>query len=442
MKHRNTMFIAIPLAISCLALLPIARAVNPAPDGGYPGGNTAEGHNALLSLSTGTYNTAVGVFSLLSDNEGMFNTALGAGALLVNVGNQGTGEGTQNTATGAGALLSNSTGFGNTANGAFALFSNDVGNGNTAIGYQALNHNTGYVNTATGYEALFSNTTGVHNTANGALALFSNTGSDNTAVGHAALNHNGDGIQNTATGASALSNNSGGNFNTAIGYEALASNDTGDTNTAVGVNALGGNISGGANTALGYGAGANVTTGGFNVYIGTDVGGVPDEVGHTYISNIRSTVQPAVNGSDYVTIRLSDGLLGHTSSSQRYKKDIQPMANASETLYRLKPVTYRYKKDIDPSQTVDYGLVAEEVAKADPKLAIRDHDGHIEGVRYSAIYNMLLNEFLKEHCKVQELEKRMAAMRAQLNEQATQIRKVTANVEMNNSTRKVALSNP
>jgi trimeric autotransporter adhesin len=426
------------LVLIIFALSRMAQAVNPAPDGGYPGGNTAEGQNALLGLTTGTYNTAVGIFSLLSDTEGTFNTALGAGALLANVGSPSTGEGMENTATGAGALLSNTTGFGNTANGAFALFNNDVGNGNTAIGYDALNHNTGYVNTATGYEALFSNTTGVHNTANGALALFSNTGSDNTAVGHAALNHNSDGIQNTATGASALSNNLGGNFNTAMGYGALVANDTGGTNTAVGVGALQGNTSGSSNIALGYSAGANVTAGSFNVYIGTNVGGVADEVGHTYISNIASTQQ----NLSVVTVDLATGLLGHEFSSQRYKEDIKPMDNASEALYALKPVTYRYKKSIDKGQALDYGFIAEEVAKVDPTLVARDGKGQIESLRYNAINTMLLNEFLKEHRKIQDLQQGMAVLTAKLTEQAAQIQKVSAQVQMNHPTAKVVLNNP
>ncbi len=106
-----------------LGLCPLLRAVVPAPDGGYPGGNTAEGQNALFSLTTGGFNTAVGYFSLRSNTEGQFNTAIGAGALLANVGDQ-TGHGTENTAIGAGALLSNTTGLNNTANGAFALFAN------------------------------------------------------------------------------------------------------------------------------------------------------------------------------------------------------------------------------------------------------------------------------------------------------------------------------
>jgi hypothetical protein len=124
-----------PFALICFALCPIILAVSPAPDGGYPGGNTAEGQNALLSLTTGTFNTAVGLLSLRSNTEGQFNTANGAGALLANTADQ-------NTATGAGALLSNTTGFQNTASGAFALFNNATGNFNTAIGFQALLNNT------------------------------------------------------------------------------------------------------------------------------------------------------------------------------------------------------------------------------------------------------------------------------------------------------------
>src|SRR5262249_22695320 len=185
----------------------------------------------------------------------------------------------------------------------------------------------------------------------------------------------------TAVGYVALANSSSGNFNTAMGSQALLFNGTGSTNTAIGVNALETNTSGGANTALGYGAGVNVTTGSFNVYIGTNVGGVADEVGHTYISNISSTQQ----NLSPVTIDLATGLLGHEFSSQRYKEDIKPMDRASEALFALKPVTYRYKKEIDKSQDLDYGLIAEEVAKVDPHLTVRDGKGQIESVRYNAI---------------------------------------------------------
>jgi hypothetical protein len=76
--------VLIIFALVCFALIQNTQSVTPPPDGGYPGGNTAEGQNALLSLSTGTYNTAVGVFSLLSNRVGGLNTAIGAGTLLAN----------------------------------------------------------------------------------------------------------------------------------------------------------------------------------------------------------------------------------------------------------------------------------------------------------------------------------------------------------------------
>jgi hypothetical protein len=125
----------IALALLCFAFLPKMQAVSPPPDGGYPGGNTAEGTNALLSRTTGIYNTAIGIYSLLSLTDGSFCTAVGAGALLSNTADQ-------NTATGAGALLSNTTGDGNTANGTFTLFSNTIGLDNTATGAAALLSNT------------------------------------------------------------------------------------------------------------------------------------------------------------------------------------------------------------------------------------------------------------------------------------------------------------
>ena len=174
-------FIAIWLLLACLELSPEAQAVVPPPDGGYPGSNTAEGQNALLSRTTGTFNTAIGFFSLRALTTASFCTGLGAGTLLANTAGE-------NTATGAGALLSNTTGSGNTADGAFALLSNATGGRNTATGRLALfNNTTGSFNTAHGVDALYSNTTGDGNTANGLSALaFNTTGAFNIALGTSA----------------------------------------------------------------------------------------------------------------------------------------------------------------------------------------------------------------------------------------------------------------
>jgi hypothetical protein len=337
----------IPLAFVCFALAPAARAVSPAPDGGYPGGNTAEGLDALLSLSTGQHNTAIGRQALLSNTDG---------------------------------------------------------HDNTATGYQALRSNAGLLNTAVGSQALFSNVSGLENTAIGDQAL---------------LNNNG-------------------NFNVGVGGAALLSNMTGNDNTACGGGALN-DTTGNDNTALGFQAGILATTGDGNVYIGSGMSGVAAESDHTYIRNINSTSVSGA-GTDTVTVNLTTGLLGHATSSRRYKEDIKPMSNASETLYRLKPVMYRFKKEIDPSQSLDYGLIAEDVSAVDPNLAVRDGTGQVESVRYNAINAMLLNEFLKEHRKVEEQDCRLQQQEAtiaqlkndfgsKLAEQQKQIQTLTSGLQ-------------
>ena len=366
-----TLFI---LALPCLRLAPVANAVSPAPDGGYPGGNTAEGQAALLSLTTDGFNTAVGFLALRSNTEGNFNTAVGAGALLANVGDPSTSDGIQNTATGAGALLSNTTGEDNTANGAFALFSNTTGDSNTAYGAFALQRNTiGSFNIAMGLGALLSNTTGFENTAVGTNALVFNTeGNFNTAIGDVALRNNTTGGGNTAIGESALFHNTTGGDNTAIGFQAL-SNSTGFNNVA-----------------LGDGAGSGVTDANNVICIGHAGTNVDNSC---FIGNIRD----AVVAPDAVQVLIdSAGKLGTTSgSSRRFKTQIKPMDRTSEAIFALKPVTFHYKTD--STNSPQFGLIAEEVAKVNPHLVLRDKDGEIYTVRYDQVNAMLLNEFLKEH---------------------------------------------
>ena len=126
--------------------------------------------------------------------------------------------------------------------------------------------------------------------------------------------------------------------------------------------------------------------------------------------------------------------VGIFNSSRRYKHDIQPMDKASEVLHRLKPVSFKFNSDW--KDTTQYGLIAEEVAEVDPQLVVRGRDGEVMAVHYEQINNMLLNEFLKEHKKVQDLEvtvaqqqKGMEVLTAQLKEQAAQIQKVSAQLE-------------
>ena len=459
MKNRNltNRFTTMLLAVGLSAFCPIPKGfgVVPPPDGAYAGGNTAEGQNSLLSLTSGLYNTGVGIYSLLSLTDGDFCTGLGAGTLLLNTGDS-------NTATGAGALLSNSTGTNNTANGAFALFSNTIGQANTAIGRDALLQNaTGTGNTATGHGALTNNIDANGNTADGFFALHDNTaGAQNTAIGQQALALD-QSDDNTATGFQALFSNTGGFFNTATGSGALQDNDIGAGNTALGYFALGNNVTGSGNIAIGVGAGTNITGGDNNIYIGNV--GLAGDSNTTRIGIAKTTQRTFINGIRGVTTGINDavnvvidsaGQLGTISSSRRFKTDIKPMDNASGSILALKPVTFQYKsqKDTKPQ----FGLIAEEVAEVNPDLVVRDESGEIYTVRYDAVNAMLLNEFLKEHkkvehqqetiaelsCIVAQQQKGMEILTTQLKEQSAQIQKVSTQVEMSKSAPQVVLNNP
>ena len=386
--------VLITFALIFFTLVQNMQAINPPPDGGYPGGNTAEGQDALLGLTTGTYNTAVGLFSLESNTTGNFNTAIGAGTLLVNTAGQ-------NTATGAGALLNNTTGDSNTANGVFALFDNTTGGVNTAIGFAALgNNNIGSFNTAIGVNALLNNTNGGSNTATGYQALLNNTGSTNTANG----------------------------------WQALFSNTTGAGNTAIGYFALDGNTTGGNNIALGRFAGMSVTTANNVICIGSDGMNVNNSC---FIGNIFNATS---SGGTAVFIN-TDGRLGTITSSQRFKEGIKPIEQASEELYALKPVTFHYKKEIDPAGMMQFGLVAEDVEAVNPDLVVRDKEGKPYSVRYDQVNAMLLNEFLKQHRKVEEQGATIAKQQKQIDALTAGLQKVNARLEMSRPSPQVAESN-
>ena len=387
-------FILTAIALDLLALSPTMRAVSPAPDGGYAGGNTAEGQNALLGLTAGTHNTAVGYYSLKSNTTASFNTALGAAALFDNT------TGTQNTAMGAGALLGNTNGDENTANGYHALRSNTSGNRNTATGDVALGRNT----------------TGVTNTADGAQALYGNrTGDSNTAVGDSALVANTTGYENTSVGTSSMTSNTNGKGNIALGFQAGLSLTTGNNNIDIG------------NFGL---AGESHT-----IRIGGDTTGLGTQT-VTYIAGISG----ATSSDGAAVFVNSNGRLGTQTSSARFKDKIKPIGNASEAILALRPVTFRYKKEIDPQGIPQFGLVAEDVEKVNPDLVIRDANGKPQTVRYEQVNAMLLNEFLKEHGKVKKLEAALDAVKKRLNEQETRIQKVSAEVEVSEPAAKTALN--
>jgi hypothetical protein len=323
--RRGCLFVTLVLALA--AFLPAARAqLSPAPDGGYPNGNTAEGEDALFSVTTGFDNVAIG------------------------------------------------------------------------------------------YEALFSNTTGTENTGSGYRALYANT----------------TGIRNTATGNGALSRNTTGGNNTADGLHGLFLNTTGKRNTGVGSFVLSANTFGSDNIALGYKAGANLTTGNDNIDIG-NVGvagengtlrlGTPGKQNATYVAGIYAAMQ----ASGLNVVVGPDGRLGTVSSSARFKEAIRPIDEASKAILALNPVTFHYKTD--KQNTPQFGLIAEEVAKVNPDLVVRDDNGEIYTVRYEAVNAMLLNEFLKEHGKVEEQQVAIAQLKALAAEQQKQIEALAATVQ-------------
>ena len=311
----------------------------------------------------------------------------------------------------------------NTGVGTFATSPN-AGSNNTASGYYTLYFNGGSANTADGYNALYANTTGSNNVAAGASALYANTtGANNTAAGVSALHDNTSGTNNNASGVEALFNNTTaddnnamghaalftnttGSRNSAVGSEALYVNTTGSYNDAVGYLALYGNTTGNYNVGIGYQAGYYLTSGSNNIDIGnhgaaTDNGiiriGITGVQTQTVIAGIESA---KVTGSAvYVT---ASGQLGVLASSERYKTAIAPMGPATEKLEQLRPVSFHLKSD--PNGAVQYGLIAEEVAKVYPELVTRDEAGKVEGVRYEELAPMLLNE-------VQQLKREMAQLK-------------------------------
>ena len=351
-----------------------------------------------------------------------------------------------NTSHGRGALPGNTSGDFNSAFGVDALHMNSTGDANTATGALALLNTTGgNNNTATGFRALERNTSGTGNTATGLLALRSNvTGFGNTATGSRSLDNNTTGNFNTANGIQALTNNTTGSGNTADGLRALESNTSGTGNTALGVDA-GTNVTGGShNTALGFAAGSAITTANNVIAIGTNVSG--ENVSNTcYIGNIFGKT-PASATAVFVN---SHGKLGTVVSSRRFKDEIKPMDKASEAILALKPVTFRYKQEIDAARSPQFGLVAEDVEKVNPDLVVRDGEGKVNTVRYEAVNAMLLNEFLKEHRKVEALQasitQQQRDFQAIVAEQQKQIealiaglQKVSAQVEASKPTPQLA----
>lgn len=300
----------------------------------------------------------------------------------------------------------------------------------TALGTGSLSQNSGQYNTGTGFETL-SFPSGSYNTANGAFALTANTtGRDNTGVGYNALAQNSTGFQNVAVGSGAMSFNTDGFQSTAVGFQAL-NIGYGSQNTAFGNNTLASVTSGGGNVALGYLAGYNITTGSNNIEISnygsnsdanTILIGTQGTQTSAYIAGIYGS---NISGSSVVVN--SSGRLGVALSSIRFKEDVHDMAEGSDALMQLRPVEFRYKQpDTDGTKPLQFGLIAEEVAKVYPELVVRGKDGQIDSVQYQQLPAMLLNEAQKQHRTIQELQASKAEQAQRINNLEAELEKLRA----------------
>ncbi len=332
--------------------------------------NTAMGNGSLLSVTSGGGNSAYGYFSLFNQVTGSLNSGLGWASL------QGTGNFSYCTAVGAQALLSN------------------AGDNNTAVGRQALTSNTtGAENTSVGVSSLSGVTTGVRNIGLGSGAGAGiTTGTNNIAIGYLACRDTGSSSHNIGIGFITLVNCTGSN-NVAIGYQSLANI-----------------VAGTGNIAAGYNAGSSLTTtDSNNILIGNS--GSSGDNSKILIGQNGTHTTCFIQGISGVTVPAStavlidaNGQMGTILSSERYKENIVDMPESLSVL-SLRPVQFNYKPDYSPQDIPEtqYGLIAEEVAKDFPYLAIYK-DGQPETVKYHELCVFLLAEIQRMEARIKALE--------------------------------------
>ena len=380
-------------------------------------GNTGVGTSALSANTSGISNTAVGASALSASTTAKDSSAFGWFALPANT------TGAQNQAFGAGALFSNTTGSSNSAFGLAALYNNTTANNNSAFGYAALHANTlGTQNQGFGYEALFANTSGNGNAAFGTGALYQNTtGGTSTTTGG-----------NSAFGNFALLANTTAGGNSAFGFSALTANTIGANNVAVGAAALASLASGSGNVAIGTGAGGNLKAAESNdIYIGNSgIAGESNAIRIGYIGTITSAYIAGISGktsANGVDVFVNaTGQLGTIKSSLRYKHQVADIGAESDVLMKLRPVAFYYKPELDDTQTRQYGLVAEEVAKVAPELVVFNDDGTPETVRYHFVNAMLLNEVQRQRQRIDEQQKANEEQSTTITQQQAEIQDLAA----------------
>ncbi len=300
--------------------------------------------------------------------------------------------------------------------GVGAGFSNVAGFGvqNTFSGFWAgYNNTTAYDNTFFGYEAGYRNSTGY----------------DNTFSGAAAGSNNATGYDNTFFGAEAGTNNSIGSGNTFYGESSGYSNTAGLGNTFTG--SLSGDLNTTAqyNSFYGAGAGQHLTNGNNNIYIanlgcpypcgedstiriGGDTGSGYGPQVATYIAGIYGA---SVGSQGFGVVVSPSGQLGTMVSSRRFKEQIRDLDDSSRAWLKLRPVTFLYRPEYDKGpRTLQYGLIAEEVAELYPELVANDAEGNPITVRYQFLPILLLDEVQKQYRRAESEAKLVATQQSEI----------------------------
>jgi hypothetical protein len=417
----------------------------------FGGANSFFGSAAGFSNVNGGHNAFFGEDAGFSNVNGNFNAFFGADAGRANVhgnfnaffgeGAGGNVSGNSNTFVGFASGLYN-TADNNTFVGSLAGEFNTSGTPNTCVGYAAcrgVNNlvNSGAANTVVGYQAGYSNTVGTGNTVMGDSAGYSNLTDNNSFYGHRAGFSNTTGTYNSFFGRESGGSNTTGYFNAFYGQGAGEDNITGSSNTYLGANAGsgGGNTAGSNNVYVGWEVGEGVGNGNSNIEIGafgefaddhtTRIGDIQTA---TFIAGIFASTAPPAAGDLVVCVKPTGELYGATfatgcaPSSRRFKENILDMGDSSSKLFQLHPVTFFYKPQYDDgSHLLQYGLIAEEVARVYPEMAAYDKDGQPYAVRYQMLAPMLLNEMQKQHTVVAAQQDVIRGQQGQMQAQQQQI---------------------
>ena len=414
--------------------------------------NTALGDSALQANTTASNNTAVGYQAGYTNTTGNLNTFVGRQVAFLNT------TGSSLVAVGQSALYSNTTGSSNVAIGDNALAYNTTASNNTAVGYQAGYYNTtGTRHTIVGFQAGYANTTGNYLAAFGDEALYSNTtGNYNTAVGGPdsglwpVLYSNTTGSYNTGIGNGALAKNTTASNNTAVGYQAGYSNTTGYNSVILGTLAGYTNSTGVSNLYLGYKAGY-LATGNSNTFVGAQNAANNSGCGDQITTGSKNTIIGSYNGnqggldirtaSNYIVLSDGDGnpngyfnatnwyfpsvdtqttgsaanvnvgtggVLRKSTSSLKYKRDVQDATHGLAELLQLRSVTYKSKASLD-GDTVYGGLIAEEVEAAGlSEFVMYAPDGTPDALAYGNMVSLCVKAIQEQQALIESLTKRLA----------------------------------